>query len=227
MSAAREEFEPEVDEPWVLISEQFFLGHTYDKAIVSALRKLDPDVAPLWVLKTYKAPGHADPVTVGRHLIARYIREPRVRMKIKDFDQVAIWNVVMPTVMPEELKGLPSGPYFSARLLEGESPDGTQPGEYLPMSWALVKKLEWAMHAMRTHTMDQLNTIRREGVRSKRAKAKDERDQRFRDMVRAEAEWRKTRAKELVRVPSQGGTRVGMSEQLMRLRKIAAEGVSA
>ena len=223
MNAARYEDEKE----WRLIDETFYLGHTYDPQIVAALRKLDPAVAPLWVIKAYEAPGFNEPQIVGRHLLARYIAEPRVRMKVKDFESIAIWNVTMPSVLPKELAGLPSGPYFPALLLEGESPDGVQPGEYMPMTWDLVKRLEIATQAIKNHTIDQLSAARLRRVRTRKEKAKEQYDNEFRDRFRATRNLARERRGDLIRVKATAGSDmpVSVSSQLMRLRKIAAEGV--
>jgi hypothetical protein len=225
VSAAREPQEDQ-HEPWRLLEEQFYLGHTYDPRIVSALRKLDPNMAPLWVLKTYKVPGFQEPQTFGRHIIARYIESPRVRQKVVDFKASCIETVIMPVVMPKELEGLPSGPYKVCELLEGKSPDGVQPGCYLPMDDTLIKRLEIGQYVQRNHSMnDQMRNLLQH-FRDKRRARQTAWNNRFRDVYLGEREARLSARGELGRVPSSGGLRVGMSEQLMRLRKIAAEGVT-
>jgi hypothetical protein len=225
--AAPDDHEEDDPQPWTLIDEQFFLGHTYDPVVVAALRKLDPDIAPLWVVKTYDAPGHDDPQTVGRHLIARLIREPRVRMKREGFEKQAIRGVIMPDRLPRELEGLTSGPYFACELLEGESPDGDQPGPYLPMTMELVRRLETALWVIRNHTLSEMAANRLRNIKTAAAKRKAAASHNFREYIRDRRQGIKESRGELVRVPSSSGVTVSMSDQLTRLRKIAAEGATA
>lgn len=222
MSAARYDDEEDYIEPWTLIEETYYLGHTYDKAIVSALRKLDPTVAPLWVVKTYDAPGHDDPQTFGRHVIARLMDQPRVSMRPEDFELMDLRGVHVPSPLPEELKGLTSGPYFVCEILEGPSPDGEQPGEYLPMTEELVERLRIAKWCLANHRIDDLARNRQRAFIKAKNAPKEEWKRQMAARIHSERAARKSRRGELVRISPVGQTRVEMSSQLMRLRKISA-----
>lgn len=222
MSAARYEHEEDYPEPWTLIEETYYLGHTYGKAIVSALRKLDPTVAPLWVVKTYRAPGYDNPQTFGRHVIARLMDQPRVSMRPEDFELMAIRGVHVPTPLPEELKGLTSGPYFVCEILEGPSLDGEQPGEYRPMTEELVERLRIAKWALANHRIDDLARNRQRAFIEAKRRPLEELKRQVADRIRSDGAARKAKRGELVRISPVGQTRVEMSSQLLRLRKIGA-----
>lgn len=210
---------------WVLVSQEHELGGQHDRAITAALRQLDPQIAPLWVTSYWRTPnGHE---ITKRHLMTRYVPDPRVRMKAESYKRTGIRNVKMPAVIPPELQGLPScGPYFEAELLEGKS-DGLKPGPYEPMTWELVRRIEIATHALRNHRIEELDAKRIAKARA----AEDRADRLFweRQHLRAaaEREWRLKQRGELVRVPSATGEKVSLSSNLIRLRKIAAEGAEA
>ncbi len=214
---------------WVLVGTEYTLGGEYDKAIVVALRRLDPAIAPLWVVKAYRTPsGRIE--KCPRQVIARYVPNPVVQSMDKiDFDRIAIRGVAMPSVVPKELEGLPSsGPYLEAELLEGPSEDdGLTPGPPLPMTWELVRRFEASQHALRTHTISELDAKRIS--RGLDREARRERDMRedLRALGRHAREQRLLRSGEMVRLSSGNGMDVSISEGLMRLRKIAAEGAQA
>lgn len=227
MSAARYEFEDESDPTWLLIETQYFLGHTYDKAIVTALRKIDPAVAPLWVVKTYDAPGYDEPQTVGRHILARLIDQPRVKMSADALKRSGVRGVIVPSPLPEELKGLTSGPYFVMETFEGPSPGDDKPGEYLPMTWETVERARIGDCTLRNHRIDDLARGRLRQLIEQRAAPQRQAKANREALLKSRRESRLARRGELVRISPVGQTRVEMSSQLMRLRKIASAGDEA
>lgn len=238
MGSAEREQERRVDEAvseltgrpegWILVAEEFALGGPcYDRAIVAALRKLDPMVAPLWVTKAYRRPGGGIEIC-PRHLIARYVPDPIVQVKMSDFNRRGIWGVSMPSPVPAELQGLPAGgPYLEALLLEGPSPDqGLTPGPFLPMTWDVVKHLAVATHALRNHRIEELDAKRiAASIAAEDRKEREVRED-FRAKVCFEREARLEARGELIRVGSATGQPVSVSASLLRLRKIAREGAS-
>lgn len=219
---------------WVLVNEEFILGGgPYDPKVVAALRRADPAVAPLWVRKTYRRPdGILE--TVGRWLLARYVPDPREQISIVDFEARGIRGVAVPSVVPDELKGLPSaGPYLECELLETyvEDEDETgKPGEYMPLTAEYVRLVEISTHAIRNHRISDLaldSLKRRRAIKASKERSKREE---FRAALKATKAHRLLLSGELVRVPSSYGGNVSISEGLSRLRKITAgtdEGVTA
>lgn len=177
------------DSPWLLLDAEYIVDPHYDVAIVRALRRLDPAIMPLWCIKTYQLPTWRI-VDVGRHLIARYIAQPRgvTRTGRAASNPAHIW-VDLPHPLPPELRGLPRGPYLEAELLEGESQDrGASPGPYEPMTWDLVHRLEAATWALRNHSLKDLNLQRihrRQRNKERRQRdAEDLRRQRVKEAAR-------------------------------------------
>lgn len=216
---------------WIKTGVSYELGGPcYDPVVTKALRELDPALAPLWCIKTYKTETGFE--AVGRHLIARLVPSPIANWQPERFKRAGIRNVLVPAVVPSELAGLSSeGPYLESRLLEGPVPAGSPngaPGCYLPMTMQLVEDVRISQHAIRNHRIEDLDLRRIARAISAEERAEAE----LWEDIRARTAFEKDRLLRAagVRVTvgqTDTGAPVRMSESLLRLRKLAAEGDAA
>lgn len=126
-------------------------GAERDPVVVAAIRRFDRDFIPLWGRYTYviqNDTGTPSMVTFGRHVIARYIANPKT--PLQPFTVQRVEGLIGPS--PNQIEMI-----WDGRIFNQHDPRGRElPGDYLPFDWRLYHFMQAAWNFKQNNTPTEL-----------------------------------------------------------------------